>query len=195
MNDSARSLSVLKKLLEKKPQVSSLKAENLAGQLSDYFWENDLSSEKVFKRRPGRPKVKDENKAKNITLCLGQKYLKFLDEFRPHQKKILGRGRKVRFIIDEFVVLYKRQKLQLEVLAEMLKSLESILKSHSHKVKKGQKVELSQSEKNEISKQVSPIITFLKMYGYTPKDLQKILSKDLWALVAFALDWRRQYGA
>jgi hypothetical protein len=194
MSDESRSLGVLKKILKKKPVVTSTKSEEVSNQMVNAFWDEEISPIKISRGRPGRPKIKEENKAKNITLCLAQKYLKFLDDFNPPKTKLMGRGRKVRYIIDEFVVLYKRQRTHLDLLNEMLIQVESILKKYSFGVKKGEKLQLSPSERREISKQVQHVTTFLKMFAYSPKELQKLLSREKWSVLAFCLDWRKQHG-
>lgn len=191
MSDSSRSMDVLKKILQKKSKDISPAMEKMEDQLSTQFWDQEISPTQVLKKRPGRPAVKAEKKAKNFTLCMGPKYIKFLDEFKAPQKKLMGRGRKVRYIIDQFVILHKRQKAQLEVLSEVLSNVEHDLKKHSHRTKKGEKLQLTSSEKAEISRSVNQVLTLVKVLNLSPKELYQLLSREKWAVMAFCLDWRK----
>src|SRR5690606_9499288 len=66
-------------------------------------------------KKPGRPPVPAEKKARNFTLCLAQSYVKFLDNMVVKDRRVQGRGRKIRFIIDRFLEHEKRSLAQLKV--------------------------------------------------------------------------------
>jgi len=195
MSDSSRSMQVLKKIMQKKTKAIGTETKEISEQLVSSFWQEEEAVTKTFKKkRPGRPVVKEEKKARNFTLCMGPKYIDFLDQFKVPQKKLMGRGRKVRFIIDEFIVLYKRQKSQLELLVDVLNQVEAILKKHSGKVRKNEKLQLTPSEKGEITQYVQHVNTLQKVLGFSPKELHKLLAKDKWAVMAFCMDWSQKQG-
>ncbi|HXH73578.1 MAG TPA: hypothetical protein VNJ08_01335 [Bacteriovoracaceae bacterium] len=192
MSDSARSMDVLKKILKNgvKEKVP-VRAEEV---IEKYLSPTQANRAKIVTRAPGRPKVEDYLKARNFTLCLAPKYLSFLDSMKVHDKKVQGRGRKIRFIIDQFLELHRRQKTQLGVLREVLLNIEKVLKGFSGQVKKGDKLELSPREKAEITKAVNHFQVLMKVLGFTPKELQKLLPRGEWAIVSFCLDWIKRGG-
>lgn len=197
MNESARSQDVLKKLLKKAPSETQAKSAESTGateKLISNFLNPPKKEKSIILKKPGRPAKADHLKAKNFTLCLDPKYLKFLDEMKVPSKKLHGRGRKIRFIIDQFMELHRRQRGQLEVLVEALNHVEKGLSTHSSQVKKGQKLELTPREKSEISKQVGQVQTLIKLLGFRPRELHKLLSKEKWAIMAFCLDWAQKHG-
>jgi hypothetical protein len=149
--------------------------------------------EKLFKsaKTAGRPSIEAKKKARNFTVCMAQGYIQFLDSFRPPIKKIQGRGRKLRFIIDEFIRMSKRQKGQLKFLQESLENLDVVLKSFSTSVKKGEKLNLTAKEKSLIDTHVSRVHLLAKILCFTPKELQKILPAHHWSLYSFCLNWKR----
>jgi hypothetical protein len=175
MSDSERGLSVLKKLLKREnaPQAAA---------------EKEIGSAFVKKkstRPPGRPKVEDEKKAKNFTLCLAPKYVEFLDRMKVRDPKVQGRGRKIRFIIDRFLEHEKRQILQMKVLKETLKGVEEVLRT----LQPQKKAQLTNKERDTVAQVVGQVKTLLKVLGYTPQSLQKILTPQEWAVLSFALSW------
>jgi hypothetical protein len=111
-----------------------------------------------------------------------------------HDKKVQGRGRKVRFIIDQFVELHQRQKSQLLILKNALTQVENVLKEFRGQIKKGHKLELTSKEKAEISQAVSQVEILLKVLGYTPKTLHRLLPRSEWSVVSFCLDWAKKNG-
>ena len=145
-------------------------------------------------KSPGRPKVEDEKKARNFTLCLAPQYLQFLDKMIVKDKKVQGRGRKIRFIIDRFIEHEKRSISQIRVLKDSLSQVQVVLKGFGDKVKKGQKLELTSREKGEISKAVDQIHTLLKVLNYAPKTLKRVLPQNDWSILAFCLDWKNNRG-
>lgn len=151
--------------------------------------------EKLFKpanlKTAGRPSVEAKKKARNFTVCMAQGYIQFLDSFKPPIKKIQGRGRKLRFIIDEFIRMSKRQKGQLKFLQESLENLDAVLKSFSGSVKKGEKLSLTTKEKALIDTHVSRVHLLAKILCFTPKELQKILPAHHWSLYSFCLNWKK----
>ncbi|MGE3611790.1 MAG: hypothetical protein AB7I27_19530 [Bacteriovoracaceae bacterium] len=191
MKDSARSMDVLKKIIDEAKEKTKVQvpAESM---VENFLTPKEQVFKKVSKRQPGRPKVEDEKKAKNFTLCLAPKYLSFIDAFQVKDKKVQGRGRKIRFIIDQFVEMSRRQKTQLQILSEALKNVESVLKNFSSQVKKGEKLHLSNREKSEISKVVGQVQILVRIIGMTSKELHRILPKHEWAIMSFCLDWARK---
>lgn len=193
MSDSARSMDVLKKILK------SGTGEKMSGKDPAVLIERFLAPGKAVKskalRRPGRPKVEDHLKARNFTLCLAPKYLAFIDNMQVQDKKVQGRGRKIRYIIDQFLELHRRQKAQLAVLKEVLLNIENLLSGFSGQAKKGNKIELTPREKAEITKAVGQFQVLIKVLGFTPKELHRLLPRNEWAIVSFSLDWARKTGA
>jgi hypothetical protein len=132
-------------------------------------------------KKPGRPKLTAEKKARNFTLCLAPEYLKFLDKMIVKDRKVKGRGRKIRFIIDRFIEHERRSIEHLKVLKRSLMDVtESI-----NKTKKNNK---------EIDRAVDNVHTLLKVLNYSPKTLQKMLPKEDWRVLSFCLDWRMNKG-
>lgn len=190
MNDTSRSLHVLKKILkaEVKSSPSEISSEEI---IEKYF--TPASKEKKNIKAPGRPKLDDHLKARNFTLCLAPKYVSFLDRLQVQDKKVQGRGRKIRFIIDRFLEMGKRQEAQLKIIKESLGNVEVVLKSFSGQVKKGQKLELTVREKLEVRKAVNQVHLLVKIQAFTSKDLYRLLPRNDWAVMAFCLDWSRNH--
>lgn len=193
MGDSGRSMNVLKKILNSN-KIEIKDFETPAELVEKYFRPASTSASKK-KQKPGRPKVADNLKARNFTLCLAPNYLDFLDRLEVKDKKIQGRGRKVRFIIDQFIELGHRQEKQLSLLREALANVEQVLKGFSAQVKKGQKLELTSKEKAEISRVVNQVHLLIKVLAITPKSLHRLLSRSDWSLCSFCLDWLRKNGS
>ena len=145
-------------------------------------------------KKPGRPKKAKENKARNFTLCLAPQYLEFLDGMSVKDPKVQGRGRKIRFIIERFIEHEKRSLQQLRVLKETLTQVQSHLQSFGPQVKKGQKLELTNREKTEVTKVVDRVHVLLKILSYSPKQLQKMLPPEEWAILSFSLNWKVNRG-
>lgn len=188
MGDTSRSLHVLKKILNSQKQ--DMPATATSEKLIENFFEPAPKITKKVKA-PGRPKVEDHLKARNFTLCLAPKYLSFLDRLEVQDKKVQGRGRKIRFIIDRFLEMGKRQEAQLKVIREALINVEQVLKGFSGQVKKGQKLELTSKEKLEVRKAVNQVHILVKVMAFSSKDLHRLLSRNEWAVMAFCLDWTR----
>ncbi|MCM2348952.1 MAG: hypothetical protein NDI69_02955 [Bacteriovoracaceae bacterium] len=188
MGDASRSLNVLKKILNSQEKETPAKASS--EKLIEKFFEPAPKITKNLKA-PGRPKVEDHLKARNFTLCLAPKYLSFLDRLEVKDKKVQGRGRKIRFIIDRFLEMGQRQEAQLKVIRESLINVEQVLKGFSGQVKKGQKLELSPKEKLEVRKAVNQVHILVKVMAFSSKDLHRLLSRNEWAVMAFCLDWTR----
>ncbi len=190
MGDSSRSLNVLKKILNNdiRPASSESTSEEI---IEKYFTPTSIERKKV--KAPGRPKLEDHLKARNFTLCLAPKYVSFLDRLQVQDKKIQGRGRKIRFIIDRFLEMGKRQEAQLKLIKESLGNVEGVLKNFSGQVEKGQKLELSVREKLEVRKAVNQVHLLVKLQAFTAKDLYRLLPRNDWAIMAFCLDWSRNH--
>lgn len=184
MSDSGRSLFVLQKLLKGKAPADETPAEKI-----EKFLKPERTVKKTPAKSPGRPKVADHLKARNFTLCLAHRYVDFIDRMTVKDPKVQGRGRKIRFIIDRFIDHERRQIAQLKIFREALVQVDQVLKEFSKQVKKGEKLTLTAKEKAEVSRVVNQVQTLLKILCYVPKDLQKILPRDEWALLAFSLDW------
>jgi hypothetical protein len=150
--------------------------------------------EKAIVNRPGRPKLDQEKKARNFTLCLAPQYLDFLDRMTVKDPKIQGRGRKIRFIIDRFIEHERRSIEQLKVLRESLNEVQKTLSAFGGRVKKGEKLQLLNSEKLTITKKVDQVHTLLKILAYSPKTLARLLPRDEWAILSFCLDWKSNKG-
>lgn len=190
MGDSSRSLNVLKKILQTEVKHSS--NETSSEKIIERYF-TPPSKEKKKVKAPGRPKLEEHLKARNFTLCLAPKYVSFLDRLEVQDKKVQGRGRKIRFIIDRFLEMGKRQEAQLKIIKESLGNVEVVLKSFSGQVKKGQKLELSSKEKLEVRKAVNQVHLLVKLQAFTSKDLYRLLPRNDWALMAFCLDWSKNH--
>lgn len=168
------------------------KTENQA--VEDYLKPTVVKTAKKTTKKPGRPKKEAESKARNFTLCLAPQYLDFLDRMTVKDPKVQGRGRKIRFIIERFIEHEKRSIGQLKSLKESLKLVQDQLQKYGHLVKKGQKLELSTKEKAEISKLVDRVHVLMKILNYSPKELQKKLPTEEWAILSFSLNWKLNRG-
>lgn len=188
MSDSARSMSVLQKILKQGREERVREVIQDPEELIHNYWKPRAFANKRIKQA-GRPKLEENLKARNFTLCLAPKYLNFLDKMTVPDPKIKGRGRKIRFIIDQFLEMSRRQKSQLLILRESLIGVEKLLQGFSGQVKKGQKLNLSPKEKLEVTKVVNQVRLLLKLLSYSPKDLNRLLPRHEWALVAFCLNW------
>lgn len=144
--------------------------------------------------KPGRPKVPATLKARNFTLCLAPEYLSFLDRMVVKDSKIQGRGRKIRFIMDRFMEHEKRSLHQMKVLRQALTDVQKVIQAFGSRVKIGQKLELSIREKAEISQVVKQVHTLMKLLGYSPKVLQRMLPSGEWAILSFCLNWNQNRG-
>jgi hypothetical protein len=193
MNDSSRSMSVLQKILKEGKEAPQKPNSSTREELIQDFW-RPKAQPKIIQKKPGRPKISDDLKARNFTLCLAPKYLSFLDKMQLKDTKIKGRGRKIRFIIDQFIELNGRQKSQLLILKEGLVQVEKVLQGFSDQVKKGQKLNLAPKEKAQITAVVNQVKILLKVLTYTPKELHKLLPRHEWALVSFCLNWSDKSG-
>lgn len=176
--------NVLQKLL--KPKSQETKVEE--------FLKPQRSQVTKAKKAPGRPKKEAQKKARNFTLCLAPQYLEFLDRMTVKDPKVQGRGRKIRFIIERFIEHEKRSLQQLKVLKETLGQVQGHLQSFGPLVNKGHKLELTVREKAEISKVVERVHTLLRILNYSPKQLQKMLPPEEWAILSFSLNWRVNRG-
>ncbi len=145
-------------------------------------------------RRPGRPVVPVEKRAKNVTVCLATQFVEFLDRMVVRDPKIQGRGRKIRFIIERFIEHEKRSVGQLRVLRESLASAQEVISGFGGRVKKGEKLALSAREKEAIGKAVDQVHLLLKILNYSPKALKKLLPREEWAILSFCLDWKDNRG-
>lgn len=181
--------NVLDKLLRTKnvKPLPEMKGE-ASTMVEDFFRQKARSSGKPVKKA-GRPVVEDKKRAKNFTVCMAVNYIAFLDTFRPPIKKIQGRGRKLRFIIDEFIKMSKRQRSQLKYLQEALKSLQEVLTSFSGAVKKGEKLSLTPREKQMITTHVNRVKLLTQLLCFNHQELKKILPPEDWNLYSFCLNW------
>lgn len=171
--------NVLRKLLKAKSE----------GEMIEKFFKPEESFKKL-KKTPGRPKVADELKARNFTLCLAPQYLEFIDKMIVKNPKVQGRGRKIRFIIDRFIEHEKRSLGQLKVLRESLQQVQIHLQNFGGRVKKGERLKLSDKETESITKVVNQVHLILKILHYSPVTLRKILPREDWAILSFCLDWK-----
>lgn len=146
------------------------------------------------RKTPGRPKVSAEKKARNFTLCLAPEYLQFLDKMVVKDRKVQGRGRKIRFIIERFIEHERRSVEHLKVLKRALADVQKTLEGFSSKVKKGEKLNLSIRERKDVDKAVDQVHTLMKLLYYSPKTLHKMLPREEWAILSFCLDWRMNKG-
>lgn len=132
--------------------------------------------------KPGRPKVAREKKARNFTLCLAPQFVDFIDKMKVRDPKVKGRGRKVRFIIERFVEHEKRSLVHMRVLREALQNVHATIQTVGK--------DLSPKEKQKISSVVNQVHTVMKILGYQPKTLKKMVPAADWALISFCLDWK-----
>ena len=179
--------NVLKKLLAVQPGAEKESA-------LEKFLRPEIKSTRPLKKAPGRPKVLDEKKAKNFTLCLAPQYLQFLDKMVVKDSKVKGRGRKIRFIIERFIEHEKRSLMQVKILKGMLIQVQTHLNTFGGRIKKGEKLDLNTKEKATISQKVDDVHALLRILCYSPKALQKILPREEWAILAFCLDWKSNRG-
>jgi len=179
---------VLSKLLSKKERLPLGTEKSDPSLKVEAFLRSEITFQKT-KKKVGRPEVAPKLKARNITVCLAVTYINFLDSFNPPIKKIQGRGRKLRFIIDEFIRMSKRQRGQLKFLQEGLHSLQDVLESFSGLVKKGEKLKLTPKEKQLITSHVNRVRLLAQLLCFTPQELKKILPRDDWNLYSFCLHW------
>lgn len=177
--------NVLQKLLKPKTQEEAV--EKLLTK------ERPQVARKLAKK-PGRPKKEKEEKARNFTLCLAPQYLDFLDGMTVRDPKIQGRGRKIKFIIERFIEHEKRSVQQLRVLKETLSQVQKHLQGFGPLVKKGQKLQLSLKDKTEIGKVVDRVHVLMRILNYSPKQLQKMLPPEEWAILSFSLNWKANRG-
>lgn len=172
---------VLDKLLSKRSLVPAKEKKMASSEVVINYFKSSA--------RPGRPALEKKLKARNFTVCMAPNYIKFLDSFKPPIKKIQGRGRKLRFIIDEFIRMSKRQKSQLKYLQEALKGLEQVLNSFSGEVKKNEKLVLTSKEKQLISTHVNRVKLLVQLLSFSKEELKKILPPHDWNLYTFCLNW------
>jgi len=179
-------MDVLKKILKAglEEELHRKKSEN-GGHL-EAFKQNQ--TEKKQKRSPGRPKIADNKKAKHITLCLPQKYVRFLDEMKV--KRAPGRSKKVKYIVDEFLELKKREKRHLETFSQTLLELKNYLDELGSQ-KTSKKLLLEPKEKKQIQSQVDQVFILAKLLGFKKEELQRKMSKADYLVLLFCLDWRR----
>jgi hypothetical protein len=144
----------------------------------------------VIEKKPGRPLVSREKKARNFTLCLATRYLEFLDKMVVKDPKIKGRGRKIRFIIDRFIEHEKRSLHHMKVFRESLTQVEEVLKNLGPRVKKGEKLSLTPKEKASLHKATDQVHLLMNILHYSPKTLQKLLPKNHWDVLSFSLNWK-----
>lgn len=175
--------NVLDKLLSKKNLVPGEEKKLASSDMVVDYFKSSI--------RPGRPAVEKKLKARNFTVCMAPNYIKFLDAFKPPIKKVQGRGRKLRFIIDEFIRMSKRQKSQLKYMQEALKGLEQVLNSFSGEIKKNEKLVLSSREKQLISTHVNRVKLLVKLLSFSKEELKKILPPHDWNLYSFCLNWNQ----
>ncbi len=149
-----------------------------------------MAEEPLKSGRPGRPKVARENKAKNFTLCLAPQFVDFIDKMKVRDPKVKGRGRKVRFIIERFIEHERRSLSHMRVLHESLANVQEVLKGFSSQVRKGERLNLSLKDNQKISAVVNQVHAIMKILGYRPNTLKKMMSADDWAILAFCLDWK-----
>ena len=121
-------MDVLQKILKKNRPEASAALPSEERLIEKFLAPRPAFVTKKTKKAPGRPRVDEEKKARNFTLCLAPKYLQFLDQLKLNDKD-WGRGRKIRYIIDEFIELKNRQRSQLQVLREVLLNVERELKT------------------------------------------------------------------
>ena len=181
---------VLNKLLAKKKLTPASTQQDEALLVQEF-----LAPQVAFKKKAravGRPAVEHKLKARNFTVCMATNYIKFLDSFKPPIKKIQGRGRKLRFIIDEFIRMSKRQREQLKYLQEALQGLSTVLSSFSGAVKKGEMLCLTPKEKQLISTHVNRVKLLTQLLCFSPTELKKILPSDDWNLYSFCLHWNNK---
>lgn len=192
MSQDSRGMEVLKKLLKTELEDKSPKTQDPNELVSRFLTPTERITVTKTKNKVGRPIKAEDLKAKNFTLCLDPKYLRYLDNLKVPIKKVQGRGRKIRFIIDQFIFLKKKEKHQLEILISSLNQVDQALKKHSDILKKGERINLSAKDKEQINQLVSQVETLFKIIGYTPKELYKILNRKDWAMMSFCLEWRRR---
>lgn len=155
--------------------------------LSKHIEKPETPSKK--RKTPGRPKITEDKKARNFTLCLAPQYLTFLDRMVVKDRKVQGRGRKIRFIIDRFIEHEKRSVEQLKVLKRSLAEVRDVLGG----LKNGGK-QLSLKERKDIDKAIDQVFTLMKLLAYSTKTLHKMLPREEWAVLSFCLDWRMNKG-
>lgn len=180
--------SVLMKLLRPKTEAQSQKEV-----LENFLRPEPIVKKKAF-RKPGRPTVEENKKARNFTLCLAPQFVEFIDKMVVKDPKVKGRGRKIRFIIERFIEHERRSLEQMKVLRESLSEVEKVIQTLGVRVKKGEKLNLSVKEHALINKAVDQVHLLLKILHYSPKSLQRMVSREEWAVLAFCLNWKSNRG-
>ena len=142
------------------------------------------------KKRPGRPSKRQDEKAKNLTLCLAPEFVRFLDEMQVRDPKVRGRSRKVKFIIERFLEHEKRSVGHVRVLRESLGQVSKdldLLGSIRSKAEKS--IKLKASEEEKLTRSVRQVRTLMRVLGYSPKVLRRMLPSDDMRLLEFCLAW------
>ncbi len=193
-NRYSMSSSVLDRLLRPRPESTSTTSPTPKEERGSVRPTERPEIRKAFAKRPGRPTIPDQEKARNFTLCLAPQFVNFLDRMVVRDPKVRGRGRKIRFIIERFIEHEKRSVGQLRVLRESLASVQETISSFGGRVKKGEKLNLTTREKEIIGKAVDQVHLLMKILNYSPKALNKLLPREEWAILSFCLDWKTNRG-
>ncbi len=182
--------SVLDRLLRQRPGAAQAEPSESRDQRFSGRLREKTHVQKPAPKKPGRPSVPDEEKARNFTLCLAPQFVKFLDRMVVRDPKVRGRGRKIRFIIERFIEHEKRSVGQLRILRESLGSVQETISGFGARVTKGEKLSLSPREREAIGKAVDQVHLLLKILNYSPKALSKLLPREEWAILSFCLNWK-----
>ena len=143
----------------------------------------------LFKRGKGRPVKAQEEKARNITICLSQEHIELLDQANFQEKNTKGRGRKVRFIMDSFLKYQKREKEQIRSVQESLRLVANNIDTFSRNYKRAEKFSENERVMADLEKSISNMRIILGLLKIEAMDLKKNLTEKEWSTYQFALSW------
>ena len=195
------SMSFPKTQEEKREDNLKLKAQvELQGMLSGFFGEKegaDKGKNPFFmdipeKRGVGRPKKLECEKVKRIGMKLPPELLKFLSELKIEGGR--GFGSKMRAIIEEWNVLKKRERAQLQTLKKNLDRLESVIRSFSN----AEKTSLHLGTNEELVKRLRDycvsVTQLANLYSFDDEFLKKKLMASDYKNYAFAVHYISNKG-
>lgn len=143
----------------------------------------------IFKRGKGRPVKAVEDKAKNITICLSKEHIELLDKASFQEKNTMGRGRKIRFIMDSFLKYQKREKEQIRSVQESLRLVAQNIDTFSRNYKRSEKFSENERVMADLEKSISNLRIILGLLKIEVVDLKKNLTDKEWSTYQFALSW------
>lgn len=179
---------------EKREDNLKLKAQvELQGMLSGFFGEKegaDKGKNPFFmdipeKRGVGRPKKLECEKVKRIGMKLPPELLKFLSELKIEGGR--GFGSKMRAIIEEWNILKKRERAQLQTLKKNLDRLESVIRSFSTANKSLEFLHSNEDAVKKLKAYCESVVQLANLYAFEGDFLKKRLVASDYKNYEFAL--------